>query len=115
MRSCKLGSGVLVIDALGPTCTFNVHTVAPLSIAFELSAWLRKDTQKHNIPICELSAARLTVTIDLQRTPAHELGHALQHGKKSGQGIITVIARHNLRDFGTAHAPRPTSMRCAPT
>jgi len=66
----NLGSGVLTIDAIGPVCTFDGHSIAPLSIAFELNAWLLEDALKHNIQISELSSARLTVTIDLQRSPA---------------------------------------------
>jgi len=65
-----LGSGTLDIDALSAHCSFNGGSVEPLSIAFELQAWLARDLEAHNIPPSALKEAVLQVSIELNRVPA---------------------------------------------
>lgn len=63
----RLGSGTLRIDAISGGCHFNGHPIDELSIAGELSQWLKDDLSKHEIPIELLVRADLVANIDLQQ------------------------------------------------
>jgi hypothetical protein len=68
----ELGSGTLGIDALTGECFFNGQSIPELSIAVELSEWLKEDLAAHNIPIEALSHARLKAELSFSEISWNE-------------------------------------------
>ena len=59
----RLGSGRLTVDALTEACTHNDRPIPSLSIARELSAWLRADLAAHNIELSHIREANLSAEL----------------------------------------------------
>ncbi len=82
-----LGSGVLVIDTIAATCTFNGKRIEPLHIAGELHAWLAEDLHDHQIPLAAICSATLTVQMTLTQIAAKQRTTSVQHMAVGGQPI----------------------------
>jgi hypothetical protein len=65
----RLGSGVLTIDVINAECSFNGHSIDPLSIALELQAWLHADLANNHLDVKAIDVAALKATLRL--TPIH--------------------------------------------
>jgi len=82
-----LGSGGLTIDALSGQCWFNGSSIGPISIAHELSAWLRKDLCSHAIPVECLLRAELNAELDFSRIDASQRATSDQHMDRGGKPV----------------------------
>jgi hypothetical protein len=69
----QLGSGTLEIDAITGRCLFQGKTIAQLTIAEEIRAWLQQDLAKNRIPIPALTGAHLAVKLSFSVVPWNEL------------------------------------------
>jgi hypothetical protein len=65
----KLGSGTLEIDAITGQCVFQGRTIAQLTIAEEMRAWLQQDLATNKIPIAALTGAHLAVKLSFSVVP----------------------------------------------
>lgn len=84
-----LGSGNLVIDALTEDCRFNGQPIHTVSIAVELSHWLKADLAKHNIPSSAIKMAQLNVelsTFTADIRPSSRIFHMGKNGKPIKKG-----------------------------
>jgi hypothetical protein len=66
----ELGSGVVEIDVLAETATFNDVPTGGMSIVAELAEWMRGDLAANSIPIEALHDVTLRAQLSLQ--PIHE-------------------------------------------
>jgi hypothetical protein len=67
-----LGSGVLEIDAITGECLFQGKTLAQLTIAEEIRAWMHQELATNDIPIAGLTGARLAVNLIFSVVPWSE-------------------------------------------
>ncbi len=82
-----IGSGQLEIDATAATCTFYGASIEPISIAYEISAWLKEGLEKHKIALFEIESARLTADLTLETTKDSERQHGSFYIGKDGMPI----------------------------
>jgi hypothetical protein len=68
----KLGSGTLEIDAITGQCVFQGRTIAQLTIAEEIRAWLQQDLATNKMPIAALTGAHLAVKLSFSVVPWNE-------------------------------------------
>jgi hypothetical protein len=66
----KRGSGVLEINVLSRSCTYDGEPIPRLTIADELHAWLVKDVAALNLSVEDLRSARLLASLTLREIPA---------------------------------------------
>ena len=59
----QLGSGLLEVDVLARSCSFNGQSITRLSIVDELHAWLSQDLANHHIDLQSLREATIRVTL----------------------------------------------------
>ena len=83
----RLGSGLLSIDALSGQCSFNGSPIEQLSIAYELSAWLREDLSAHAIPVECLRRAQLQAELGFSRIDASQRATSDQHMDRGGKPV----------------------------
>jgi hypothetical protein len=83
----RLGSGQLSIDALSGSCSFNGRPVEQLSIAYELSAWLREDAQSHGIPLESLREAQLHAELGFSQIDSSDRATNDQHMDRGGKPV----------------------------
>lgn len=83
----RLGSGQLSIDALTGSCSFDGRPIEQLSIACELSAWLREDAESHRIPLESLRHAQLHAELGFSQIDGSERTTNDQHMDRGGKPV----------------------------
>jgi len=64
-RFDDMGSGLLELDILTAECKHNGISIDTLVIAKVLQNWLNCDLAEHNIPRDTITAARLTIDLEI--------------------------------------------------
>lgn len=97
INSCRdlerLGSGVLGINALDGSCSFNGEPVSSTAIARELQSWLEADLDRHGIPRGALRSATLTATLQFSSIQAGERVTRDRHFGRNGEAVAGPFNR----------------------
>jgi len=83
----RLGTGQLRVDALSGNCSFNGSPIDKLSIAHELSAWMREDLLSHGIPAESIRFAELHAELSFSRIDAPDRRTNDQHMDSGGKPV----------------------------
>ncbi len=99
-RLVELGSGEYEIDVLSEACVKDGVSIAPLSIAGELTVWFKKDLEDAHIDFALVRTARLHVKIDIERLVGGRRTNVAFPGKDGASYVRCRIDCHALLESG---------------
>jgi hypothetical protein len=99
-RLVELGSGEYEIDVLSEGCTKDGAAIEPLSIAGELAAWFKKDTEEAKIGLALIRTARLHAKIEIEHLVGTRRTNVIFPGKERARYVRCRISCHSVLESG---------------